>query len=393
MSSVQSEQPAGGAGLVLDRRQASDGGSTVGGPAGADPVKTVGAVDRNASIQCLRGLAALCVMLFHASFYAELLLGDSRWLVVFGNRFGVTGVAVFFAISGMLMADLVRRTDPWRFLGHRIVRIYPAFLVAVAIAMPLSAFVGGYRQSFHLLSLLLVPVGRRPYYLGVEWTLVFECTYYVALFVIAAAGWHRYLNRIALAWLAVIAAAPLVMAWQDTMFVRLYSLWLAPANAAFAGGLLVPWLIRRVRIPVGTGVVACVIILTMPPGDPALLRFAAGVAAVLLVVDAVRVKIPRRAVPSLYMLGDWSYALYLVHVPAVTAVYQLWPKSAGTGVAWLSAVAVALLLSAGMGIMDLRFYQQLRAVVNDLDERALRRRVNAYVGVFIIAALIGVAAI
>jgi hypothetical protein len=47
---------------------------------------------------------------------------------------------------------------------------------------------------------MLAPVGDRTYYLGVEWTLVFECTYYVALFLIALIGWHRYLNMIALDW-------------------------------------------------------------------------------------------------------------------------------------------------------------------------------------------------
>jgi hypothetical protein len=33
------------------------------------------------------------------------------------------------SISGLLMADLIQRTDRWPFLGHRVIRIYPAFLL------------------------------------------------------------------------------------------------------------------------------------------------------------------------------------------------------------------------------------------------------------------------
>src|SRR5262249_48000209 len=138
--------------------------------AGTAPVGASVIAARNPSIQCLRGLAALFVALYHSSVYSERLLGDAGWTAVFDGRFGLAGVAIFFAISGLLMAELIQRTDPWRFLAHRIVRIYPTFFLVVSIAAPVTALVGHYKQSFHGLSLLLVPVGMRAYYLGVEWT-------------------------------------------------------------------------------------------------------------------------------------------------------------------------------------------------------------------------------
>jgi exopolysaccharide production protein ExoZ len=345
--------------------------------------------DRNVSIQCLRGLAALFVAMFHASTYAEMKLGGASWAAVFDSRFGVVGVAVFFAISGLLMADLIQRTDPWRFLGHRIVRIYPAFLLAVAITAPLTALAGGYRPSFHGFSLLLAPAGWRPYYLGVEWTLVFECTYYVALFLIALAGWHRHLTWIVLTWLVAIFAAPLVMGWNDQLLFHFYSLWLAPANAAFAGGLLIPWIARNVRIPVGAGILACGILMVAPPGNLMIARWVAGAAAALLVLDAIRIKAPPRAVTGLRMLGDWSYALYVIHVPTILVLYRFWPAFIDAGWAWVSAVAIALSLSAGFGMVDVRMYRYLRKGVDELSEKERRRRVNLYVGVFIAASLIG----
>jgi len=71
------------------------------------------------------------------------------------------------------------------------VRIYPTYLLA---ASPIIAYRGMRKLGPDVFSLMLVPTGERTYYLGVEWTLVFECTYYVGLFLIALIGWHRYLS-------------------------------------------------------------------------------------------------------------------------------------------------------------------------------------------------------
>jgi exopolysaccharide production protein ExoZ len=401
--SAQDAQSGGDANAALAERSPPAGGlpssRTIHGVPGAgqetdasDGAKAASSsAGRNVSIQCLRGLAALFVALFHASIHAKNLLGDAGWATAFfDGRFGLVGVAIFFAISGHLMADLIQRTDPWRFLAHRIMRIYPAYLLAVLIAAPLTAFAGGYKPSLHAFSLLLVPVGMRGYYLGVEWTLVFECTYYMALFLIALAGLQRHLNWIALAWLAAIFAAPLVIGWDDSLFFHLHSIWLAPANAAFAGGLLVPWIARNLRIPVGAGILACFGLMAALPDNPMVARWAAGAAATLLVLDAVRIKLPPRMVPGLPALGDWSYALYLVHVPTFLVLYQLWPASAGAVAGWLTAIAVALMLAAGFGMLDVRLYRYFRNAVDDLSDDVRRRRVNLYAGAFIIASLVGI---
>ena len=146
-----------------------------------DSIRFGAITHKNLSIQCLRGLAALSVALFHASVHSGLHFGDSGWATAFDGRFGLIGVAMFFAISGLLMADLIQRTDPWRFLAHRFVRIYPIYLVAVSVWVSIILLLGIQKLGPHLFSLMLVPVGQRLYYLGVEWTLVFECTYYIML--------------------------------------------------------------------------------------------------------------------------------------------------------------------------------------------------------------------
>ena len=354
-----------------------------------EPTDTSAVTHKNLSIQCLRGIAALFVVLYHASVYAADHFGQSGWAAAFDGRFGLIGVAVFFAISGLLMADLIQRTDPWRFLAHRVVRIYPAYLLAVSVSVPIIGLLGMRKFGPHVFSLMLVPVGDRTYYLSVEWTLVFECTYYVGLFLIALVGWRRHLNKIALVWIAVMLAAPLFIGWSDEVLYLFYSIWLAPANAAFAGGLLIPWIAGKMRIPPGTGLLALCVLMLAVPANPMVARGAAGVVATLLVLDAMRIKMPHRAMLGLPKLGDWSYALYLCHVPCILIVYHFWPSSSGVGAAWFSAVAAALVVSAGFGMLDVRMYRRLKDAADHADEEYRRRRVNIYVGTFVAASLIG----
>lgn len=349
---------------------------------------------KNLSIQCLRAVAALFVALFHASVFAGRHSGDSGWASAFDGRFGLIGVAIFFAISGLLMADLIQRTDPWRFLAHRIVRIYPIYLLAASVWASAILLLGIQQLELHLFSLMLVPVGQRLYYLGgVEWTLIFECTYYIALFFIAVIGWRRHLNKIALIWIAAIGAAPLFSGLNDNAFndfYYFYSIWLSPANVAFAGGLLAPLIANKVRLPVGTGIFAlCILMVTVPMNNPILARWAAGAVATLLVCDIVRIKLPLRAMLGLPMLGEWSYALYLCHVPCIWTVFHLWPASFGIGSAWLSAIAMTIVVSAGVGMLDVQMYRRLKTVVDNAREEHRRHKVTIYLGAFVTASLIG----
>src|SRR5262249_56836321 len=85
------------------------------------------ALSRNLAVQGLRGVAAVAVVLFHARGWFP--AGAGAW--PFDERFGVLGVTVFFAISGMLMAGVVARTRPGRLLSPPLGPLFPRFLVLV----------------------------------------------------------------------------------------------------------------------------------------------------------------------------------------------------------------------------------------------------------------------
>jgi exopolysaccharide production protein ExoZ len=157
-----------------------------------------------------------------------------------------------------------------------------------------------------------------------EWTLIYECSYYVALFALALAGMQRYLVPIAYGWLMAIAAAQLIPGW-DGMALPLYR-WARPAilfkvpSAAFAGGLLVPTLARYA--PMDLSVIAVATCLLFWPETLSARYWVVSLVATLIVLDVSRLHV--RA-PVFATLGDWSYALYLCHLPAFVVALKLAP--------------------------------------------------------------------
>jgi peptidoglycan/LPS O-acetylase OafA/YrhL len=97
-------------------------------------------MSRRNNFDALRLLAAISVIFSHSFLIAE---GTQKheWLIrLTGNQsiFGLTGVFVFFAISGFLVTQSFEETgDPLRFLVKRALRIFPGLFVAAL----LSAFV------------------------------------------------------------------------------------------------------------------------------------------------------------------------------------------------------------------------------------------------------------
>ncbi len=179
---------------------------------------------RNPYIQWLRAVAALLVMIYHTATYQDLRLHDGRLRLVFGDWCGFFGVALFFAISGYLMSIAVRVQKPGLFLVHRIIRIYPAY-IAVAAAFLVIAAAMGQSVPYQASLFLLMPARILRPILGIEWTLLFEITFYVMLYVISLAGWAKHIDRIAGLWMiAILVSSALWPDPGDRLFQPIYRL-------------------------------------------------------------------------------------------------------------------------------------------------------------------------
>ena len=344
-------------------------------PAGSAATAAAGS-GRHLPLQYLRAAAACCVLLYHAGFYVQHYAGDGRVLAVFGDGLGRFGVLVFFALSGLLMAVQARRmaNDAPRFLLHRVVRIYPAFWLACLLQAAALLLLGDTRQ-LDPLTLMLAPLGPdRAYVLGVEWTLVYELGFYLAVGALVLLRLGRHVALAGGCWLLVIVVLGLLRSEQTVILhTGAAGLLLSSSTAAFAAGLLLEALPRRAG---AFSPVQAALLLGFAAGwgfwlldGPGAARIGAtaaatGCACLVAWVSGLPARGPR-ALSWLARLGDWSFALYLVHVPVLMLLLPRLPE-AGPLLLALAGVAAALVAGALLGMADLSLHRVLRGACDRL---------------------------
>ncbi len=364
----------------LDR--AAVPGETVASGASAD--------SRNQILHIFRAIAALLVVAYHASYYVMAWRGDGRFLDVFGGAIGGFGVAIFFALSGYLMAHLLERDPPGRFLVGRMLRIYPPMLLMVALFYPLFVLLGEPR-GVDVVTLLLAPMGQRAYFLGVEWTLLYEMTYYVALALLAFFGLRRHAVAFTLLWLALLAVAWVGGEGRIERPTPLLSeLPLGITNLPFLLGFLTANASRRgwlpPLLPLGAALSAAAIAF-MPPEYARLLS---GLAASLLVAAAVRgsqLQLSGWAGTFASRLGDASYVLYLCHVPTFLLAQALLPETMPSPLFWLVLVTAAIGLSLLLGPVDVALHHLFKRLLAAAPARRLNLIAIGFMTLFLGIAL------
>lgn len=135
------------------------------------------------SIQYLRGIAALLVLLAHISYK------DIQYsLGIFHFDIGIFGVDIFFIISGFIMYQVSYNSpntlySVYSFLKHRIIRIMPLYWVLSIIALVLYIIAPNKVNSSTgatdvINSFTLFPSETR-YLVSVGWTLSYEFYFYI----------------------------------------------------------------------------------------------------------------------------------------------------------------------------------------------------------------------
>lgn len=295
------------------------------------------------SLQAGRGLAALLVVLYHTSLF---IFGVSK----FWNhdptrgvfRFGHAGVAFFFVLSGFILAyvhdqDFSHPERVASYAWRRFVRIYPLYwvvLVPFALALHGNPGLGEASQrvpSTTVGAFLLVYVGSHDTVLAVAWTLYHEVLFY-AVFALAIV--HRRAGMLALgAWLL---ASVVVLVLGIGSFPASYLV--SPLHLLFGLGMLLCAAARRITVPVPMLVAlagaALFFALGLEEDYAAWLATTArdllyGGASGLALLGAMELERQGRLrVPgALRLLGDASYAIYLVHFPLLSVVARACVKA------------------------------------------------------------------
>jgi exopolysaccharide production protein ExoZ len=312
-------------------------------------------------LQYMRAIAAFSVMFFHASFYLNSNRDNAVPFQFFGYWFGNFGVTLFFAISGYLMAMLANRTDPVKFLAHRLIRIYPIYWIVASLNLCFR-YIIHYGPVFDPLAFGLIPGGPHYYLLGVEWTLPFELTFYMIVFLVILFYARRILPHIAAAWFFSISIGLIFFpSLQHGQFPTLLYIPFQAKTLAFAGGLLVPLAVEKglvFRRVIGVAIIVLIFsALVFSRAQP----WTLALGCILLVSWAVRDQENRNNPTNIGVyLGDWSFALYLVHVPIIITIYTLAPTRIYPLILWIIAALVCIFGSAVFGTIDISMYRKLK---------------------------------
>lgn len=286
------------------------------------------------TIQILRGVAALIVVLFH------LTLGHQRrgQDLLIGGLFqnGFAGVDLFFVISGFV----IMHTSHWYFntpayfgtyLRKRLIRIYPIYWITLVFIIAGILLIQSTTQqrlnelptSWYLIlsSFLLLP--NHPNINGVTWSLSYELYYYVlfGLLILSRRLWPL---------VAIVLVLSAIAVLNPTSFI-LNSTWLAyffsPYNLEFASGIMAWWIINRYRwssfIYSLLLALSGVWLLSQESirGEEASGRVALyGISSFLLVLSFTGLERNGWYKPSflnqiLMKIGDASYLIYIIHFP------------------------------------------------------------------------------
>jgi peptidoglycan/LPS O-acetylase OafA/YrhL len=165
----------------------------------------------------LRGLASLMVVVYHYTTWYEQSLGYSSTQPIFEFWGGMTGVYLFFMVSGfVIFMSLDHNSRLSHFLISRVARLYPAYWFAVLFTfILLSLYPIPGREVTFLQALVNLTMFQKwvqvPPIDGVYWTLAVELTFYFYMSILLMLNLLRFINSIISLWLALILANNLLI--------------------------------------------------------------------------------------------------------------------------------------------------------------------------------------
>lgn len=275
------------------------------------------------SLDALRGLAALGVVLFHYIPYYDKLYGHHFALADSATgllEFGRYGVHLFFIISGFVILMTLERTRHagW-FALARGVRLLPALWTGILLTFLMVHILGPADRAVSLpqailnTTLLHEYLGQ-PHVDGAYWSLVVEVTFYawIALLFFRLGQWRR-IRWVITGWLMLSYAgviwrselsAPIDFWLKDLMFIKYAPL--------FFSGMILYRQYRQLQPDrfdqclLALAIAHCLIAYKAPFNV-----FVLGCYGVFWL--AVSGRLPWLANRPLLWLGSLSYSLYLVH--------------------------------------------------------------------------------
>lgn len=319
------------------------------------------------SLQVFRALAALAVVVHHTeSSVAHFVGGTPGWLDAV-CAYGYLGVDFFFVLSGFIILnshiDDDKSSRALRAFGFkRFVRIFPSYWpISIALLISYTLLPGlsaGTRSHISILSSFLLLPDSSPPALKVAWTLIHEMMFYLIfslffvstrLFIVFIATWV-----VAIGLVAGTLDRSLLYPWAQRL--------LHPVNLEFVMGMGMAFVARKAKpgaaLPLlCTGAVLLAVLVAAGFTDksraPFGLAFAAIVLGAVLLEKSTQLTFPR----WLVIIGDASYAIYLVHDPLVALTSRV-AKKLGLLSHWSTGIVFGVAVSLVAGLLYHLVYEK-----------------------------------
>jgi peptidoglycan/LPS O-acetylase OafA/YrhL len=325
-------------------------------------------------LDALRGIAALWVVLYHAEaggHLGALTAYFPSWLTLVLFRSGHLGVAVFFVLSGFVIAHSLRNTkidfaSSQNFMMRRFLRLSPPYYVAIVLVLITNILSSSIKGETLLLLNQPFFIGRLLAHLGyvqnllgftgfdsVYWTLSLEMQFYLVFCtLLGCSHWLEQSgkpgNRLIFGMSAIVAAVfpmgILESKGLDNTFL--------PLGFSFLLGVFAYWSWKGRLKPIFFYAYSVVLLI------PAIVQQSMfEITAVLISIFILEVSRENRiqswlGQSWLQFLGRISYSLYLIHNPLSGMIffvtYKVLPKSTGSALIGLTATVVICICSANL---------------------------------------------
>ena len=338
-------------------------------------------------IDAMRGIASVMVLVFHlfrSPPQVDVLAATFPAPLEIVSDFSRSGIAIFFVISGFVIAYTTRNLscrvrDSTRFALRRQVRLDPPYYAAMAFVlatMTMERLVPGLdTQSVTpgdvvLNMFYLQGIAGAPSVLAVAWTLCLEVQFYlvVVLLVLTSgalvrrtgppAARDRLVRIGALTLGAVSLALPFFGHTGGPWFIGTWWMFCIGMTLAWfmTGGISRSTILTLVVI---VGVWCVAVTVWSPLADPWGAHWFAWLAMITILVLIMTRSLSRRPARALVYLGTLSYSLYLVHLPVIDVVMAGAYKLTGDSTAGaLAAYGAGAVVSFAAAIALHRFVEQ-----------------------------------
>lgn len=313
---------------------------------------------RYQAIDSLRGLAALGVVFFHFLVHYDKTYGYASWDVAQWTAYPALeslryGPHFFFMISGFVILMTIDRTrSASTFIKKRLIRIVPAFWVALTLASLVTYFWGPDVMTVRLMDVLinglfLQGLVDRPHIDAAYWSLLVEMAFYLMIAgIVYGAHLRSKMHWVLWAWLAITIAY--IALWSNLappMKLILEEVFIVEYSVYFMAGMALYLAHMKGKMAVNLKVLLLFAVPLILAGLPQPYGFYVA-PTILLLWLAVKGRLDWLLVHRpLLWLGALSYPLYVIHLNiGIALIHNL----TDMGVADHWSVVAALVLSLAL---------------------------------------------